>query len=151
MDAERARELAGFIREGLEIPGNEELVSALEELASVRAELSKINDIRNSIIGTQSINWSEHIYPLVAALEAAGFSGMEYDEARKNIGTLLERNSSLESELGQLREENAALAEHLTDNTCQGVRIDDTRCTRCGTRTCGEAREFLAEREKGKS
>jgi len=37
--------------------------------------LGKINDIRNSIIGCQTVNWSEHIYPLVAALEGAGIEG----------------------------------------------------------------------------
>ena len=66
--------------------------------------LAKINDIRNSIVGTQTINWSEHIYPLVAALEAAGIKGMPYPEALANFGTLIERTNAAESELAALRE-----------------------------------------------
>jgi hypothetical protein len=61
-----------------------------------RAALRKISDIRDSIIGTQSVNWSEHVYPLVAALDEAGYPGAEYKEARKNIGTTLERVAILE-------------------------------------------------------
>lgn len=57
----------------------------------------KVNTIRNSIIGTQTINWSEHIYPLVAALNAAGFEGMDYPEAREYFGTMLERTNAAES------------------------------------------------------
>lgn len=53
--------------------------------------LDKINGIRNSIIGLQAINWSEHIYPLVAALDEAGLTGMSYDEARPHFASLLER------------------------------------------------------------
>lgn len=46
--------------------------------------LIKINDIRNSIIGCQTVNWSEHIYPLVAALEKAGIEGAGYTAPRTN-------------------------------------------------------------------
>ncbi len=56
----------------------------------LRAALTKINEIRNSIIGLQSINWSEHIYPLVAALNKAGFEGLGYPEARERFGTMIE-------------------------------------------------------------
>ena len=48
------------------------LLAALDacraERDALSAALGKINDIRNSIIATQSVNWSEHIYPLVAVL-----------------------------------------------------------------------------------
>jgi hypothetical protein len=76
--------------------------------------LTKINDIRNSIIGFQTMDWSEHIYPLVAALNAAGFDGMSYPEARKNFGTLLERTNAAEdalatAEAARLRAEVEAL------------------------------------------
>lgn len=47
--------------------------------------LGKINRIRNSIVGYQNVNWSKHIYPLVAALEEAGYRGLGYEEARKSI------------------------------------------------------------------
>ena len=52
--------------------------------------LEGINRIRNSIVGSQNINWSEHIYPLVALLNRAGQQGLSYPEARKNIGTLID-------------------------------------------------------------
>lgn len=68
--------------------------------AKERAEnaLLSINEIRNSIIGTQTMNWSEHVYPLVEALNGAGFEGMPYDEARGKFGTMLERTRKAESE-----------------------------------------------------
>jgi len=69
--------------------------------------LSKINDIRNSIIGCQTVNWSEHIYPLVAALEEAGIEGAGYPASRTNVGTMLERTLAAENEVMALR---AALA-----------------------------------------
>lgn len=71
--------------------------------------LTKINDIRNSIIGLQTMNWSEHIYPLVAALNAAGFEGMSYPEARENYGTMLERTNAAEAALATATAEAASL------------------------------------------
>jgi hypothetical protein len=67
------------------------------------AALRKINGIRNSIIGLQALNWSEHVYPLVAALDEAGYEGMNYPEARANYGTLLERAVKAEDELAAMR------------------------------------------------
>ncbi|WP_146617333.1 hypothetical protein [Agrobacterium sp. MS2] len=61
--------------------------------------LAKINDIRNSIIGCQKMNWSEHIYPLVAALNEAGIEGQDYPEAREYVGTMLERTLAAENEV----------------------------------------------------
>ena len=50
------------------------VVVALEtERDALKATLRKINGIRNSIIGQQGFNFSEHAYPLVAALNEAGF------------------------------------------------------------------------------
>lgn len=71
--------------------------------------LTKINGIRNSIIGLQTMNWSEHIYPLVAALNAAGFEGMSYPEARENFGTMLERTNAAEAALATANAELARL------------------------------------------
>lgn len=68
----------------------------------MREALEKINEVRNSIIGTQSLNWSEHVYPLVAALQAAGFEGMEYPAAREYYGTLVERAVKAEDALAAL-------------------------------------------------
>jgi len=69
-----------------------------------KTALLKINDIRNSIIGFQKINWSEHIYPLVAALDEAGIEGMGYPKAREYYGSLMERCNKAEAALEGLRE-----------------------------------------------
>lgn len=58
--------------------------------------LSKINEIRNSIIGLQTVNWSEHIYPLAASLDQAGMAGMSHAEAKPKYATLLERAEQAE-------------------------------------------------------
>jgi hypothetical protein len=71
--------------------------------------LNKINDIRNSIIGCQKMNWSEHIYPLVAALNEAGIEGQSYPEARAYVGTMLERTLAAENEVIGLRAALAAI------------------------------------------
>lgn len=68
-----------------------------KRIAELEKALSKINDIRNSIIGCQKINWSEHIYPLVAALNEAGIEGQGYPEAREYVGTLIERTNAAEA------------------------------------------------------
>jgi hypothetical protein len=62
-----------------------------ERLEACETALTEIDAIRNSIIGCQSVNWSEHIYPLVATLERAGFPGQSYETARANVGTLFEQ------------------------------------------------------------
>lgn len=87
-----------------------ELAAVTRELDEARAEVErlrllgqKVNAVRNSIIGAQSLNWSEHVYPLVAALDAAGFRGQAYPEARKNVGTLIERATRAEAEVERLR------------------------------------------------
>lgn len=51
------------------------------ELERYRTALEKIDAIRNSIVGRQSVHWSMHIYPLVAALGEAGFAGEGYEVA----------------------------------------------------------------------
>lgn len=80
-----------------------EMLSTLEErdahIATLEQALHAINAIRNSIIGAQNVNWSEHVYPLVAALEAAGFEGQPYPEAREYVGTMVERVMKVEAAL----------------------------------------------------
>lgn len=73
-----------------------------QELEQLKDALTKIDEIRNSIIGLQTINWSEHIYPLVAALEKAGIKGREYPANRENFGTMLERTNKAEARVAQL-------------------------------------------------
>lgn len=46
--------------------------------------------VTGQTFGAQNINWSEHIYPLVALLNRAGYEGLPYPEARANLGTLLD-------------------------------------------------------------
>lgn len=84
----------------------------LEEACKLEAAISEVNNIRNSIIGTQTVNWSEHIYPLVSALEKAGISGMGYPEAREYFGTMLERTLAAEDRAEKLA---AQVAFTLTD------------------------------------
>lgn len=81
------------------------------EVARLTTALEKVNAIRESIIGTQTVNWSEHVYPLVAALDAAGFTGTPYPEARENFGTLIERAAKAEAEVARLTAENMRLGE----------------------------------------
>lgn len=95
-----------------------------------RLALLKINIIRNSIVGLQTLNWSEHIYPLVAALNEAGMVGMEYDDARPYFGTMLERTNLAEEKEAKLRSAVKALAEKAR------TLIDDF--TVVGTPSCGE-------------
>ena len=80
-----------------------EAESLRAQVATLTAMAEKVNAIRNSIIGAQTVNWSEHVYPLVAALNAAGFNGLGYEEARKSVGTLIERNDALSAELARVK------------------------------------------------
>lgn len=103
------------------------LSDAKSELGALRAQLEavtrerdglkamgeKVNAIRNSIVGMQGFNFSEHAYPLVAALDEAGFEGLPYPEARANVGTLLDRIAALERERNEARAEAARLREAL--------------------------------------
>ncbi len=75
---------------------------------TVEQALEGINAIRNSIVGAQAINWSEHIYPLVSLLNRAGYEGLPYPEAKAYIGQLID---NFEAALALLR---AARGEALT-------------------------------------
>lgn len=66
---EFAQDLAGIIE------SNETMTKALRE----------IDDIRNDIVGRQSVGFSQHIYPLVAILERAGFHGIGHEKARARV------------------------------------------------------------------
>lgn len=68
------------------------------EVERLNAALSKISAIRDSIVGAQRVDWSEHIYPLVAELDAAGFEGAGFEIARENLGTLIEQVGKVEAE-----------------------------------------------------
>lgn len=66
------------------------------QLPRLETLAAKVNAIRNSIVGAQAVNWSEHIYPLVAALNDAGIGGESYDVARVSVGALVDRVRELE-------------------------------------------------------
>lgn len=69
---------------------------AVDDPISAEEALAGINEIRNSIVGLQTVNWSEHIYPLVDLLNRAGQEGLSYPEAKANFGTILDqRNEAL--------------------------------------------------------
>lgn len=87
------------------------------ERDALRTMGEKVNAIRNSIIGMQGFNFSEHLYPLVAALNAAGFAGAEYPEARANLGTLIEQRDAAEAQ-----------AAVMSDAVCKVCEIVGTRC-----------------------
>lgn len=79
-----------------------DLIALRAQVATLTAMAEKVNAIRNSIIGAQTVNWSEHVYPLVAALNEAGFKGLDYAEARENVGSLIEQVATLTAENGRL-------------------------------------------------
>ncbi len=85
------------------IPAAPAIADLCREVEALRTAMRTISGIRDSIIGAQAVNWSEHVYPLVAALDGAGFRGVDYETARANLGTLLERIATLEAELAQVR------------------------------------------------
>lgn len=70
--------------------------SSSESITEQQA-LEGVNAIRNSIVGAQTFNWSEHMYPLVSLLNRAGYEGLPYPEAKVNVGTLLDRIAELEA------------------------------------------------------
>lgn len=75
------------------------------DVARLDVALEKINGIRNSIVGGQLFNWSEHAYPLVAALEEAGIKGDGHEIASKNLGTLLDQVKAAEAQRDELAKE----------------------------------------------
>lgn len=85
------------------------IAALADECERLRAAMRTISGIRDSIIGAQAVNWSEHVYPLVAALDGAGFTGAGYEASRANLGTLLQRIATLEAECERLRAMNVNL------------------------------------------
>lgn len=77
---------------------------AVAELRRLEAALTKISAIRDDMVGRQAINWSAHIYPIVAALGEAGFAGLGFEESRKRAVTNDEVTRRLEADNARLRE-----------------------------------------------
>lgn len=78
------------------------LSAAKAEVERLTEALTKISAIRDSIVGCQGFNFSEHAYPLVAVLDDAGFKGAGYEIASKNLGTLIEQRNAAERERDRL-------------------------------------------------
>lgn len=95
----RARDHAELLQKMEEIseqPGNDRIVNSptqkllralADEIERMQTALTKINDIRNNVVGSQNMGWSSTIYPLVAALEEAGIEGAGYEQAKDQIVT----------------------------------------------------------------
>ncbi len=61
---------------------NQELTDEANRLRTLAAA---VNEIRNDIVARQSIGFSRHVYPLVAALQAAGIEGEGYEVGRPRL------------------------------------------------------------------
>lgn len=81
------------------------LLVCQQERDKGKLALEKINAIRNDIIGRQTIGWSSHIYPLVAALNEAGYIGTHYDVARSEALTLIQELEQAEAALALCQQE----------------------------------------------
>ena len=109
-------------------PEGEPYVSPQREIDRLRAALEKVNEIRNSIIGLQTVNWSEHIYPLVKVLDDAGFAGMAFSDAGTHYGTMLDRTLAAEAEAARLRGvagKAVAVATRMADLAERGIADRD--------------------------
>lgn len=92
-----------------------ELLDAVERLTRERDEarkaLSEIREVMDCVVGTQSVNWSAHVYPIIASLSRAGYDGAGYEEARDMARTLI-------AERDEARAVARTLAESTSDDLC---------------------------------
>lgn len=94
-----------------------------EEAERLRAMGEKINAIRDSIVGLQAVSFSAHIYPLVAALNEAGFESRGYDVMRAESITLIEQRDAAIRE----RDEAVATTEAMAALRDDWHRVADER------------------------
>lgn len=99
-------------RHGAPIEGDYVCPDSLER-GRYKTALEKIDAIRNDIVGTQSLGFSRHVYPLVAALDEAGFGGLGYEAAREHAKKNLDSDQILREELAH--EEHLRVIEDLLD------------------------------------
>jgi len=141
---------------GIERARAEKAEKELERTDMALRALNKINGIRNSIIGSQRVNWSEHVYPLVAALNEAGFEGTDFSTAQNNVGTLIERATKAEkalettkADLAIFRERSDALREYIAKISLVVGEVETDDSTLAAVervvRERNEAQEKLAE------
>lgn len=111
-----------------------------------KAELEKalgcISAIRESIVAHQNINWSAHIYPLVAVLNQAGFdiADIDFDDLKATYlaDSDTYRGVDAYTKLGIVLEERGLLPENnpLLKHSCECAHkrsshrnvVGDTRC-----------------------
>jgi hypothetical protein len=68
-----------------------ENIALKAEVERLAKALQAINEIRNSIVGTHTVNWAAHVYPLVKVLNEVGIEGQGYEEARDKACTLIQQ------------------------------------------------------------
>lgn len=114
LEAAKARNVATVTDTQAEIDELRAYLEAAEaKLAEAMTALQKISDIRDSLIGGQQFNWSEHAYPLVAVLAEAGFKGKGYEVSRANLGTLIEQAKEARQECALAKCDVVVLSECL--------------------------------------
>jgi hypothetical protein len=102
LDGRRALETVEVLRQS-EAAVATLCISSQAEIERLKTALSKIDAIRNSIIGYQTVGWSQHIYPLVSALEEAGYHGEGYEKSRETAKTQVDLINELMAENASLR------------------------------------------------
>lgn len=102
-----------------------QLAAAEGKLAKLETLATKVDAIRNSIVGCQGFNFSEHAYPLVAALKEAGYEGQGYEIASKNLGTCIERAVSAEKRAETAESQLARIFAQSTSHPNEtGLRVE---------------------------
>ena len=106
------------------------LSAAMRRTTALEVMGGKVNAIRNSIVGMQGFNFSEHAYPLVYALNEAGFKGEPYEMAAKNLGTLIEQCKTAEANAQRLLDMYAGVYDLLKAFDVYGTGGDASSCAR---------------------
>ena len=125
------------------------LAAVEKERDALRTLAEKVNAIRNSIVGMQGFNFSEHAYPLVAALNEAGLVGMPYPEARANLGTIIEQRDALAALVQQLRRRwtGTRPGSRPRSTKCGARWLDERGSSRAAGRTSGTMTATRTRRE----
>lgn len=63
----------------------------MTRMLTLDSAMAKLSDIRDSIIGMQGFNFSEHAYLMAEILDSAGYRGHGYETSVRNFGTLLQQ------------------------------------------------------------
>jgi hypothetical protein len=99
------------------------------QIETLTAFAQKVDAIRRDIIGRQTISWSAHVYPLVAALHEAGYESPGYEEAKKGSLTLIDLVKAAESRAEAAEARVAALEQQITVSQPNGA-VDGGKVSR---------------------